>query len=155
MNNNLGKRSEKYDFILIIITLCCVIFGVFAIKSAVKAYEGGSSSFVLIQSFASVAGLILMAIVGKIDYNKYKKLSKLIYVLCTLFLIAVLIIGTGREDTGSKSWIRFGPIGIQPSEIVKIGFIITFSKAVSGFGDELNRPKNIFKLILHASVFIY
>ena len=154
MKLNLEKKINQYDLILLFITFCCVIFGIFSIKSAVKTYEGGSSSFVIIQSFAAIAGFVAMAIVGKIDYIKYNKLTKLIYVLCTLFLIAVLVIGTGREDTGSKSWIRFGPIGIQPSEIVKIGFIITFSSAVSKFGDELNRPKNIFKLILHASTFI-
>ena len=154
MNFNLENKLKKNDFVLLLITLCCVIFGIVAINSAVKTYDGGSSSFILIQSFASLAGFIAMAIVGKIDYRKYGKLTKLIYVLCTLFLIAVLIIGTGREDTGSKSWIRFGPIGIQPSEIVKIGFIITFSKAVSSYKEDLNKPKNIFKLILHASTFI-
>lgn len=154
MNFNLENKLKKNDFVLLLITMCCVIFGIVAINSAVKTYDGGSSSFILIQSFASLAGFIAMAIVGKIDYRKYGKLTKLIYVLCTLFLIAVLIIGTGREDTGSKSWIRFGPIGIQPSEIVKIGFIITFSKAVSSYKEDLNKPKNIFKLILHASTFI-
>ncbi|MBR5507967.1 MAG: rod shape-determining protein RodA [Clostridia bacterium] len=154
MNFNLENKLKKNDFVLLLITMCCVIFGIVAINSAVKTYDGGSSSFILIQSFASLAGFIAMAIVGKIDYRKYGKLTKLIYVLCTLFLIAVLIIGTGREDTGSKSWIRFGPIGIQPSEIVKIGFIITFSKAVSSYKKDLNKPKNIFKLILHASTFI-
>ena len=154
MNLNHETKSSKYDFILLCITICCVIFGIFAIKSAVKTYESGSASFVIVQSFAAVAGFFAMTIVGKTDYKKYGKATKFIYFMCTVFLIAVLVIGTGREDTGSKSWIRFGPIGIQPSEIVKIGFIITFSNAVSKCGDELNKPKNIFKLILHASVFI-
>lgn len=155
MTDNLEKKFKGYDAILLSITLCCVVFGILAIKSAVKTYDGGSASFVIIQSVAAIAGFFAMAIVSKIDYRKYDRFTKLIYVLCTLFLIAVLIFGTGREDTGSKSWIRFGPIGIQPSEIVKIGFIITFSNAVSKCGDELNKFKNIVKLIFHALTFIF
>lgn len=155
MTDNLEKKFKGYDAILLSITLCCVVFGILAIKSAVKTYDGGSASFVIIQSVAAIAGFFAMAIVSKIDYRKYDRFTKLIYVICTLFLIAVLIFGTGREDTGSKSWIRFGPIGIQPSEIVKIGFIITFSNAVSKCGDELNKFKNIVKLIFHALTFIF
>ncbi len=155
MTDNLEKKFKGYDAILLSITICCVVFGIIAIKSAVKTYDGGSASFVIIQSVAAIAGFFAMAIVSKIDYRKYDRFTKLIYVLCTLFLIAVLIFGTGREDTGSKSWIRFGPIGIQPSEIVKIGFIITFSNAVSKCGDELNKFKNIVKLIFHALTFIF
>ena len=72
-----------------------------------------------------------------------------------MMLLLVLLVGTGKEDTGSKSWIRFGPIGIQPSEFVKIGFIITFSKHVSDIGDDINEPKNILKLLLHLGILLF
>lgn len=145
---------KKIDIPLFLLTLTCIIFGAVAIYSAVKSFEGGAN-YVLIQCGAAFAGLVMMYFIASIDYQKLSMMTKLIYVFSVLLLIAVLIIGTGREDTGSKSWIRFGPIGIQPSEIVKIGFIITFSNAVAKYGDELNKPFNIFKLLLHAGVFIF
>ncbi len=153
MKKNILIRPNKIDFPLILLTFVCIIFGAVAINSAVKSFDGGSS-YVIIQIIASIAGLAAMYIIASVDYQKLGRATKLIYVVCILFLIAVLLIGTGREDTGSKSWIRFGPIGIQPSEFAKIGFIITFSYAVSKVGDELNKPKNILKLLIHAGVFV-
>jgi len=145
---------NEIDYILLAITVICVIFGAFAINSAVKSFDGGGS-FVTIQLCGALLGFIAAYVITAIDYDKLGKLTKAIYILCVLFLVAVLLVGTGREDTGSKSWIRFGPIGIQPSEIVKIGFIITFSKAVVKCGDKLNKPINVLKLLMHAGVFLF
>ncbi len=153
MKKNKGLNFKNLDYILLSITLTCVVFGIFAINTAVKSFDNGNS-FVIIQSAGAVIGFISAFFVAAIDYNKLGNYTKIIYSFCVFALIAVLIIGTGREDTGSKSWIRFGPIGIQPSEFVKIGFIITFSKAVVRCGDELNKPKNILKLLMHAALFL-
>lgn len=149
-------RNFKYadmDFALIAISLICSVFGLVMISSAVHSMSGGSS-FLVIQSVAMFLGIIMMLIVTSIDYENLGNLSKLIYIGCLLLLIAVLVVGTGREDVGSKSWIRFGPIGIQPSEFVKIGFIITFSKHASLVKDEINKFKNVFSLCLHLAVIL-
>ncbi len=144
---------KELDYILIALSLICTVFGIVVISSAVHSLEG-SSRFVLIQSVAAGMGFFVMAILTAINYEKASNAWKIIYIACVMFLILVLIVGTGREDTGSKSWIRFGPIGIQPSEIVKIGFIITLSKRVSDFGDDINEPKNILKLLLHVGILL-
>ena len=149
MDKNKKNYIKNFDYVLLLITITCIIFGCIEISSAVKSYPDGSK-YILIQSCAASIGLILMTIICMINYEKYSKYTVLIYTACVIFLLAVLVFGTGREDTGSKSWIRFGSIGIQPSEIVKIGFIITFSKLCSDYGDKLNKPKNMFKLTLHA-----
>lgn len=154
MNKKRLINYKQLDYILLLLTATCVIFGAFAINTAVKAFDGGSS-YVIIQLAGALLGFFMAFVITAIDYEKLGSMTKLIYILCVLFLIAVLVVGTGREDTGSKSWIRFGPIGIQPSEIVKIGFIITFSKAVCRCGNELNKLKNIIKLTVHAAVFLF
>ena len=126
MNTKNLRGYQKFDFVIIALTLICIIFGCVAIGSAVKSYSSGTK-FLIIQGGAAVIGAVMMMLISFIDYRRYKHFTAYIYVLCIMFLLAVLVIGTGRESTGSKSWIRFGSIGIQPSEIVKIGFIITFS----------------------------
>ncbi|MBQ4527106.1 MAG: rod shape-determining protein RodA [Clostridia bacterium] len=145
---------REVDYLLLVLTIICVIFGTVIINSAVTSFQGGMS-FIIIQLCAALAGFVIMIFLTVTDYQKLTSVTKAIYILSAVFLIAVLLIGTGREDTGSRSWIRFGSIGIQPSEIVKIGFIITFSKSCSEYGDELNKPKNIFKLLIHAGVFVF
>ena len=149
-------RNFKYadmDFALIALAVICSVFGLVMISSAVRSMDAGSS-FLVIQSVAMFLGLVMMLIVATIDYENLGNLTKLIYIGCILMLIAVLMVGTGREDVGSKSWIRFGPIGIQPSEFVKIGFIVSFSKHASMIKDEINRFKNVFLLCLHLAVIL-
>ncbi len=141
---------KKLDYILIMLTLACTIFGCVAISSAVRSYDSGLK-FLIIQSGAAIVGVFLMFFICSIDYEKYRGFTGFIYTIGIMLLIAVLIIGTGREDTGSKSWIRFGSIGIQPSEIVKIGFIITLSKLCSKYGEDISKPKNVIKLCFHAA----
>lgn len=150
-------RRKKYlnfsnlDYILILLMFICVVFGIVTISSAVKNVDGGTK-YIIIQAIAALIGFVLMLAISMIDYEKLGSYTKPIYSVCVAFLCAVLIFGTGLEDTGSKSWIRFGPVGIQPSEIVKIGYIITFSKLCSNLGEELNKPKNILKLLIHSTV---
>jgi rod shape determining protein RodA len=100
-------RNFKYadmDFALIAIALLCSVFGLVMISSAVHSMDGGSS-FMVIQSVAMFLGIVMMLIVTSIDYENLGNLSKLIYIGCILMLVAVLVVGTGREDVGSKSWI--------------------------------------------------
>jgi len=67
-------------------------------------------------------------------------------------LVLVLIIGIGAESTGTKGWIRFGSIGIQPAEIVKICFIITLAKHLDTIKNDINYIKNVFLLLMHLAV---
>ncbi len=141
------------DFFLLAVTLVCAVFGIVMISSAVNSMDSGSK-YLIIQGAAAVIGICCMMLLVAVDYETLGKLSKIIYAVCIMLLVLVLVIGTGAESTGSKSWIRFGPIGIQPSEFVKIGFIITFSKAVSDMGDDINKPLNLLKLIAHLGILL-
>ncbi len=145
---------KELDYTLILLTILCTVFGIVMISSAVHSFES-ASRYVLIQSVAAVMGLVFMTVLTAVNYEKVASAWKLIYMGCVFMLVLVLIIGTGLEDTGSQSWIRFGPVGIQPSEFVKIGFIITLSKRVSDFGNDINEPKNILKLLLHLGILLF
>lgn len=150
------KRNTKLDFsnldkTIIFITLACVVFGILMISSAVNTMSGGAK-LIIIQCCAAVIGVCAMAITASIDYDYFGDLSKFIYGVCLFLLVLVLVIGTGLESTGSKSWIRFGPIGIQPSEFVKVGFIISFSSHVAKVKDNINKMSNVVMLIIHAAI---
>lgn len=145
---------KELDYFLIFLTLFCTVFGIVMISSAVNSMEDGGK-FLLIQSVAAGIGFVLMAIFTAINYEKVGSAWKVIYGICIFLLMLVLLVGTGEQDTGSKSWIRFGAIGIQPSEFVKIGFIITLSKKASEYGENINDPKNVLKLVAHLGVLLF
>ncbi len=152
------RKAKNYnysdlDFILLAISVICAAFGLLMISSAVKSMDGGTK-YLIIQSIGIILGILCMFIVASIDYENFGNMTRIIYIGCILLLLTVLIVGTGKEEVGSKSWIRFGPIGFQPAEFVKIGFIITFSKHASNVQDDINNPKNIIQLCLHAGIIL-
>jgi cell division protein FtsW len=53
-------------------------------------------------------------------------------ILIALLLLAVLVPHVGRVINGSRRWIGFGGIGLQPSELSKLGIVIYLSYYLSG-----------------------
>lgn len=139
------------DKILFVITLIAAIFGIVMIYSATRSLNTNSN--VIIQSGAFLIGVVLMILISKIDYHFFGHMSLPIYIVCVALLVAVLIIGSAGS-WGARSWIRFGPIGIQPAEICKIGFAVTFAKHLSLSKERVNEPLTILSLILHVAIFL-
>ena len=66
-----------------------------------------------------------------------------------------LIFGVGPEERpDAKTWLKIGNTGIffQPSEIVKIGFIITFGVHIERLKSKINHPLSILQLLIHAFI---
>ena len=55
-----------------------------------------------------------------------------IYVAFSAFLFVVTLV-FGRATNGSTNWIALGPISIQPSEIIKVLFILALSALYTNF----------------------
>lgn len=152
---SVSKKSVilmEFDWVLFIITVLLAIFGIVMIYSATRTDD--SNSRVIIQSGAFVIGCAAMLAVCFFDYEQFKNLVKPIYIFAVAILILVLLIGVGNDEWGANSWIRFGPIGVQPSELAKICFIITFSYHLSKVHDDINKPLVILGLLLHIGVLL-
>ena len=154
-NRQISKKSvisQHFDWFLLILTLLLSIFGIAAIYSATRTL--GTNLNVIVQAVSLVIGAALAVLVCFFDYEQFKNLVKPIYIFCIAILILVLIIGTGEGEWGARSWIRIGPVGIQPAEIAKICFIITFSYHLCVVEDKINKPLVILGLILHLAVIV-
>lgn len=125
------KILKGYDYTLIITPIILAVFGVIMVYSAsmVQAVaEGYSSTYYFKRQLTwlliSLIGFIICCLV---PFKFYKRLSKLIYVLCFVLLISVLF--AGEEAYNAIRSIRVLGFNIQPSEFVKIGIIIFLAKA--------------------------
>ena len=143
---------RNIDFLLIILTILAAVFGIVMISSA-----GGENAarYVIVQSAALVLGIIGVVIISILDYDYLARLSKYIYIACVALLVLVLIPGIGSVQNGARSWFNLGPVSLQPAEIVKVGFVITFSKHLSDVGSGLNKPKNLWKVLLHPAILCF
>ncbi len=115
-----------------------------------------------IQIVSSAIGVIFAIIISNIDYHKIEKYIKHIAITAiVLNLLPFTPIGKDRGDdmltnAGSGSanlnWVNIGFTRIQPSDFLKIAFILTFSYHCSKVLKDINKPKVLLKIALHALV---
>ena len=108
---------------------------------------------VLIQIAAAGIGAVAAVIISKIDYHTLIRLWKLHSVAAYLLVCLTFIIGTGTaERMADKSWFMLpGGLSFQPSELLKISFIVTFAYHLHLLRDQINRPQNVLALCLHGA----
>lgn len=145
------ETIKRIDYFSMTCTLLLFLIGSVFVYSATKTLDS-NFKYIVIQAFAMFIGLAVMYVITLMDYDDISLFWKYIVGGCISLLILVLIIGQGKDTTGTKGWIRFGSIGIQPAEFVKIGFIITLSKHLDYIGDGINEFRNILMLLLHLAV---
>ena len=137
---NETKKRRFYDYSLIFIILFLLVLGLIMIYSA-SSYTAdlkfkNSAYFVNKQLIFVVAGLILMIFVSIVPYQVWIRLSKLIYVVATALVGAVLVIG--RDANGARRWINLFGIKFQPSEFVKVAIIIFSSYYLVKYKNDLH-----------------
>ncbi len=153
MLDNRGLKSfrSQLDFMLMSLVIVLAAIGLLLIFSATKSMDNHVKQMV-VQSIAFALGIIAMVVMALIDYERYRDFAKFIYIVSIAALILVLLLGIGSEEVGAKSWIRFGGIGIQPSEMVKVAFSITFAVHLEAVQKEINKLKNILLLLVHFGI---
>jgi rod shape determining protein RodA len=74
--------------------------------------------------WALIAAVVLLVAIGP-PYHVWGSLSLPIYAGCLALLLLVLFLGP--EIRGSRSWLRFGPVGFQPAEAAKVATVLMLS----------------------------
>lgn len=120
---------HKPNYGLIITVFILLVFGLVMIASAssVISYERfGKSSYYLQHQFffGILPGLLVWLIFAKIDYHHWRKWSFLLLLLSLILLILVFVPGIGVAYKGAKRWIGFGSFSFQPTELLKLTFVL-------------------------------
>jgi rod shape determining protein RodA len=131
------RESLKIDWITVILWGIFVLLGWLNIYAATSLGANAEASiFNLEYDFGKqLIWIIIAGIVGFVTLildNRLVELSSYaLYGVGILLLIAVLVVG--REVNGSKSWLVFGPIRLQPSEFMKFFTAMALAKFMSRF----------------------
>ena len=116
--------------------IICSIYGIYSIDIAVTGMsEGGwdmsaPSKYIAVQTFSLFLGIAGFVLFTVIDADILGQQWKILCAINVLLLVALVIFGQD-DGTGNKSWIRFAGIGIQPSEVIKVLYIILSAKLMS------------------------
>jgi rod shape determining protein RodA len=76
----------------------------------------------------------IMIALSLVDLRVWFALAYPIYGIAFLLLIAVDLVG--RTSLGAQRWLQVGPIGIQPSEIMKVGLVLALARFYHGLSSK-------------------
>ena len=136
-------QFKNYNWILVINVLVLCILGVVFINSA-------DDSYTVRQFGGFVAGSIVMIVFSVIDFRKWCRWSRILYIMNIVLLVIVKVAGV--RVGGAKRWISLGFTNIQPSEFAKIIMIIFVATYIQEHEDDLNRFKTLFKLAVLCAI---
>jgi cell division protein FtsW len=94
-------------------------------SSVISFQKFGDSNYYLRHQLISfVIGIIAFILAAKIDYKTWKKFAFPFLIITVVLLILVFIPGIGFAYGGAKRWIHIGNFIFQPTEIVKLTFLL-------------------------------
>lgn len=146
---------SRLDWLLLtLVTLCAgtsvVLLRTLWTQNITDKVDANDWIVQLISLGLGIAGCI---VVSAIDYHKLARFWFL-YAPVALGLCALTFtsLGYGREGADDRAWIDLGFVQLQPSEVLKLAFLLTFSLHISKVKDRLNQPMHLFLLLMHAAI---
>lgn len=140
------KFFSMFDYILLLCVLVLCAFGISFIYSSGIDENGILVSKEYQKQLIWVAiGFMALIITTLFDYRRIKRYAPYGFIALILILIYTRIFG--KLVNGAKSWIGIGGLGIQPSELGKILFILFLAWYLERSSNENPRRRFILALL--------
>lgn len=140
-------RNFNYSLVIIVIILCMI--SAFTLKLAGGAEKG--AGYMRGQLIGMILGLFIVAFLSVLDYHFICRFVAVYFFLGIMLVLMTKIPGIGTDlDTGSSRWIRLpvGSITFQPSELLKIIFILTMAVLFCKIRKQLDQFKAVVWIVL-------
>ena len=157
VEEQLARGPLDLPFLMLTMLLLGVgLIMMFSASFATAYYNDGDPLvYIKNQAVYAAAGVVVMFLVSKINYQTFRLLS-VPGIVAAILLLVLALSPLGVELNEVKRWVRIGPIQFQPSEVAKVAVILFFAfsftfsisheEAVSAF------EQNISALTLAAQV---
>ena len=132
----------------------CLICSAISMNCLFSFYYNGQRQLkvLIVQGAAILLGLVVALFLSVIDYEAMMKLWKLHAPLAVGLVLLTFVIGVAPNPDAptDRAWLSLGITTFQPSELLKLSFILTFSMHLSHVGERINHLKEFSLLCLHA-----
>lgn len=154
---NYVRRTNKPLWLLVLLISA---YALLLIKT-VPTPDGRTHSYFSIQLLAVCAGFAGAFLLSLIDYRTLGNLWYLVAGFCLLLLLLTFVRGIqsdtvqGANGVNATAWIKLpGGLTFQPSELAKIGFLVTFGVHLQALQERnlLDRPVHVLLLLAHVLV---
>ena len=130
-----GNILKNIDWVTIAMFFALTIFGWINIYSATYSFDESSifdfsnragKQFVWIISAIIMGGLLLL-----IDSKSFDLIAYVVYAVWLIVLLVTPFLA--RDIKGSRSWLTFGPLSLQPAEFAKCFTALAIAKYMSSY----------------------
>jgi len=119
-------RGRLEQRVLGLATLGLVAFGLVMVFSATSTPaalgNGDPMTFLTKQAIYALAGIVLLAVLSRIDYHRLRRLTPMFLVGAFGLCAAVLVVAP--PINGARRWFLVGPVSVQPSELAKLALCL-------------------------------
>lgn len=126
-----AKTTNRTVSMLLLVVAALIVIGLAATISAssVVAIQNQADQFYYLkrQLLGLGLGTVLLLATAFIPYHWYRQLAVPLSLVSVALLATVLMVGA--EANGARSWLSFGPINFQPSELAKFAAIVSLAAA--------------------------
>ncbi|MBR1883771.1 MAG: rod shape-determining protein RodA [Clostridia bacterium] len=143
---------KNTDWAILIITIALFVFGIIGIYSAGYNTESNQNEYIKQLIWLGIS-MVVVAAIYFMDSKFFEIIGYVVYVIGIILLVMVLFT---TKVMGASSWFNIGDtVFVQPSEIMKIGYILCLSKVLSKYkGGNLSRKELILKWVKIGLLFL-
>ena len=147
--------AQRADLFLLFVAIICSIFGTIMIYRASSSmvaagWEMNTNKQIIVQVFSIFLGIGAYIVLTVIDADLLAGQWKFLVAIQVALLVALAILGED-DGTGNHAWIRFAGIGIQPSEIIKVIYIMVAAKQMTWLKEyrDIDSFKSVVMMAMH------
>jgi cell division protein FtsW len=117
-------KSDKLLFIATLALVCVSLVMVYSSSAVIglEQYKDRPSLFLIKQATFALIGFVLMQVLMRVDYHRYRQ-PGLIWAALGITAVALVVVLFGPRINGARRWLALPGIGVQPSEFAKIAII--------------------------------
>jgi len=137
--------TENLRFSIVVLSFLGLCFVASATSYRVAVYGWDHNPFLIKQALFVMVGIFFMYATRFLSVEGIYRVAPFLFAVCLILLSLTLLPGIGYEVKGSSRWVVVG-FRFQPSELLKITYIIYLSSAVCSFKD--NPKKLVGRLLI-------
>ncbi len=122
-----SKRGQP-DYLILVVAGLLILLGFAALASASsdlgKIKFDDAYYYLKHQAFYGFIPGVFGALLGYLINYRFLKKWATLFLLSTIGLLLLVFSPLGFASGGAQRWIEFGPVSIQPSEILKLALVI-------------------------------
>ncbi|HHW07699.1 MAG TPA: rod shape-determining protein RodA [Clostridia bacterium] len=146
------KLLKNLDFLLIAVILAILAFSAVVVSSASQSVIPSKPYYYAQRHLMNIAlGLVGMFAILGVNYVQFAPRQKQIYGLMVFLLVIVLVPGIGHTSKGAQSWIDLGFMHLQPAEVAKLLFIMTFAQFLADRQNELKTFRDFLPTFVYVA----